>query len=181
MATNPVKVRLTYSIRDFYNDYKREAKNSKFETRPYIKYRDYIWDIFAEIFKAILHNSWHFVLPYSMGEFYIKKYDKLIGKRAYSKALSYKNKKPTYTFNNHTMRQVFKFVWDKTYASFENKKFYKFNIINGEKALHKKYKVGKKALSDYYFESSTNPKLKLPNGYNKARKFIEEPNYDTNS
>ena len=72
MATNPVKKALTFTIRDFYKDYKKEVKETKFKERSYLEYRDFIFSVMAEIFHLILYKSWHFVMPYSLGTFFIK-------------------------------------------------------------------------------------------------------------
>jgi hypothetical protein len=178
MATNPQKKHFTFTIRDFYKDYVKECRESKeFEKRDYKKYRDFIYDIFAEIFKKIVHDSWHFVLPYSLGELYIKNVTVAAGAKVYSRALTFKNKKATFVLNNHTLRETFKFKWDKTFTRFNNSKFYSFDILPGRNNLHKKYKVGSKFLSEHYFEINKDPNKNVPKPYNKAIKKIEEVKY----
>lgn len=177
MATNPQRKHLTFSIRDFYKDYTKIVKKENFPKRDYITYRDYIFDVFAEIFKLILFDSWHFVLPFSSGEFYLKNTTSTTGSRVFCKTQTMKTGKPVYIFNNHRLRQTFRFVWDKSAASFPNAKFYKFNLITGEDKLHKKYKVGRSAINDFHNEVGNNPRLKIPVTYDNAIKTLIEPDY----
>ena len=170
MPTNPQKKHFTYTIRDFYKDYRKECnKQDRFPRRDYIKYRDFLFEVFAEIFNHIIKTGWHFVLPYSLGEFYLKDITKRVGTRVYSKRLSMKNKKRTYVFNNHTFRKTFQFKWDRTYANFPTAKYYKFIFIDGQEKLHRKYNVGRLALAKFLFSVGSDPNVKLPRPINKAK------------
>lgn len=174
--TNPQKKHLNYTIRDFYKDYSKEInKQKKYKKRDYIKYRDFIFSVFAELFYYILHKGWHFVLPYSLGEFYLKESTKNTGNRVYSLPQSIKARKAVYIFNNHTLRKTFKFVWDKSYVNFPTAKYYKFELIDGREKLHKKYKVGRAAISEFLFSVGTDPKIKVPNPINKPERILQEP------
>lgn len=176
MPTNPPKKQLTYTIRDFYKDYRRSCnKQERFPKREYIEYRDYIFEVFAEIFHEILYNGWHFVLPYSMGEFYLKENMRNTGKKVYSKTRSIQEGKAVYIFNNHTLRKTFKFVWDRTYANFPTAKYYKFELIDGREKLHKRYKVGREAISNFLFSVGKDPNIRLPRPLNKAMGRLQEP------
>jgi hypothetical protein len=177
MPTNPVKKHLTYTIRDFYKDYRKSCSSQKkFPKRNYIKYRDFIYDVFTEIFHEIITNGWHFVLPYSLGEFYLSEDKRNTGKRVFLKDQSIKNGKATYTFNNHTLRKVFKFKWDKTYARFPTAKYYKFELIDGEEKLHKEYNVGRRFIRNYLFDMGKNPNIKIPTPINRPKRKLEKPN-----
>lgn len=163
MASNPPKVHFTYGIRDFYSSYRKKAKKSKFPVREYSKYRSFMYDILSEIFKTIVETGWHFVLPYGLGEFYIKK------RKGDSVDIreSIAQRKRVLHINNHTMRESYAFKWDKTYASFLNSKYYNFKIVHGKHALHKKYGVGAMAISNFYDRVNSTPGLKMPPRYSK--------------
>lgn len=177
MPTNPPKKHFTYTIRDFYKDYRKACnKQDRFPKRPYIKYRDFIYDVFAEIFHTIIKDCWHFVLPYSLGEFYLKENKRNTGKRVYCKKASIREKRPVYTFNNHTLRKTFKFTWDKTYARFPTAKYYKFELIDGEEKLHLKYNVGRRFIARHLFSIGEDPNLKVPKPINRAKGKLEKPN-----
>lgn len=172
MATNPQKKYLTFSIIDFYKHYSKQCnKTKRFPKREYKKYRDFMRDVLAEIFHKIVYDSWHFVMPYSLGTFFLKHDKKVTGKRV---PTGYRDGKTTYTFNDHTLRNTYKFKWDKGYCNFENSKYYTFVTISGREKLHRKYKVGKLALSNFYFKIGKDPKYKLPIKYYKGKTKIEE-------
>lgn len=176
MATNLPKKQLTFTIRDFYKEYSRECrKEENYPKREYIQYRNFIFSIFAELFRHILYSNWHFVLPYSLGEFYLKEDTRNTGKRVYSKGHSIQAGKAVYIFNNHTLRKTFRFKWDRSYTHFPTAKYYKFELISGREKLHRKYKVGRAAVADFLFSVGKNPHIKMPITFNSARKKLEEP------
>lgn len=175
MATNPQRQHLTYTIRDYYNDYRKKAnRQSKYQVRPYKQYKAYIYDIFSEIFQRIMHEAWHFVFPFSAGEFYIKKVGQGVFKQIYKKP-----NKDKILINNHTFRNRYKFVWDKSYSTFDNSKFYNFKIARGTEVEALKYNVGKKALSNFYFSMNENPNIKLLTPYNQAIRYLQKPTYES--
>lgn len=180
MASNPQKKHFTLSTRDFYNDYVKSCKkDKKYEALPRLKHRDFIEDVFAEIFHKVVKDSWHFVLPFGMGEFYMSECKGVKNMGSFSKNLTIRNGKRTYVRNDHTLRKTFKFKWDKTYARFPTAKYYKFVLFDGESKLHKRYKVGRKAISEFLISLGSNPNLKMIRPYNSPVKTLEEPNYET--
>lgn len=188
MATNPIRKRFMFSIRDFYKDYVKSVtlhnkglgKNQeKLRKLEYIRYRDFINDVFSEIFKLILEESWHFVMPYSLGEFYLKEVKHPSG-QSYSRALSVQAGKPVFVRNDHTLRKTYKFVWDRTYALFPTAQFYKFEILRGKNKIHKKYNVGREAISKYLFSIGKDPSKRIPVSNLEALGTPQDPPYEFN-
>lgn len=164
---NAEKKFLTYTVKDFYKDYAKAQRKSEFPRRTYKKYKEYILDIFAEIFKEIVKNDWQFVLPYSLGELYLKTSNKVVGQKVIDWGKTQKTGKHHYFFNNHTFGKVYSFVWDKTYARFPTSKYYSFNILTGANKAHEKYGIGARAIKNHIRKVSEDPLMSLPNSYNK--------------
>lgn len=179
MPTNPQKKHLTYTIRDFYKNYRKEArKQNKFPVRDYKKYKDFIFDVFAECFQKIIKDGWHLVLPYSLGEFYLKELVKRSGKKTFDFTYFRRTGKKRYLFNRHTLNRVYKFVWDRKSAKFPTSKYYNFELLRGNEISHRKYKVGREAIANFFFNVGKDSSLSLPNTYNDAIRRLEEPKYD---
>ena len=175
MATNPVKKHLTFTLRDFYSSYEKNQKGTKFPKRPYKKYRDFIRDVFSEIFSKIIRDGWHFVLPYSLGEFYLQECKWLTGKRV---RMGWKDGKPKYGFQNHSLRKTFRFVWDRSYTTFTNGKYYTFKLVSGKEKLHQQYDVGKASIDKHLREVGDDPYSKGPIINNVPERVLREPTYD---
>ena len=123
----------------------------------------------------IIRNGWHFVLPYSLGEFYLKEDKRVAGKKVLNKIETIRQKKLVYTFNNHTLRKTFRFVRDRSHSYFTNSKYYKFAILHGKHKRHRKYKIGREAISNFLFSIGSDPSLKVPNPINQAIRRLQEP------
>lgn len=177
MAYNPAKSHLTYSVRDAYKDYKKDRRENgkEYELRSYKKYKEYIFEVFAEIFKDIVHKGWHFILPFGLGEFYLKVSDSFTGTRVIDWEKTAEKGEHVYHFNNHSFRKVYKLKWDTSYTTkFDNAKFYHFNILDGKKAYHKKYGVGAKAINERIMEAANDPMVNMPITYNKPIKTPQD-------
>lgn len=184
MASNPVKKYYSVTLNDYYNDYKKAAKKSEYEVRSIKDYRSFVFDFFAECFRLILEKSWHFVLPFSMGEFHIVELKHMSNKPVFrNRRKSLLTGKDHYISNKHTFGKFFKFKWEKYNNSQSkiNSKYYNFKLegayIDGV-GWSNKYRVGRKFINEYYRLCDEDPSYSLPNPTNTAQKQLKAPVYE---
>lgn len=151
MAYNPVKVRFTFTLKNFH---KRFVKNQKAKGVPkeeiisYKKYREILIDFWGIVVKKVLNDNIVFVMPYTNSSFHIKviKYDiKKIRKRSIDYHLSKKYHKVIRHLNTHSFGNIYSFHWNKIYSFFANKIYYSFSLTNSKVAFSRG--VGRKAMS----------------------------------
>lgn len=149
-GTNPTRNHLTYSISHYYLDYgkkvraaNRKGSNLTEKSRPI--FRNFILDVFADIFDKVLTEAWHFVLPGGCGDIHIRQF-----KNVYDKPRMKKNGEwRKYIPNPRADGKKIKIVWSKEYATFDNKKYYSFKLISGKYEYSKKRSTGKEALDNF--------------------------------
>lgn len=179
MATNPPKKHLTYSIRDFYKTYSKEAKNSDFEVRPYKEYKRFVYLFFKEVFKLMIFTGWHFVMPYSIGEMYlrnrkIKREDYLcLNKKKYEET-----GKREYYFVSKMKDRSLKLKFDRKFSHIVNIIYYKFTFNAGYKKESIDHQTGLKFLKEYIEDVQSDQSKNFPITYNRATGRLETPSYD---
>lgn len=162
MATNPLKKHLSYTIKDFYNEYKRTQKNKGTPVSKIISYKTYkkiVEDFFEFLQKKIIRENFIFVMPYSLGSNYIKARKT---NPAYEGCIDYamtkKVGKVVRHLNLHTFGYYYASVWDKTYVRFRNKVYYNYTSTASTHTVEKG--IGRKGLSAYIIECSKDPNKK---------------------
>lgn len=155
MATTPTKKHFTYTIKDFYEKY-RKAKKKAGQTNeivPYKVYRKIIEAFFLHISKKIIYENYSFMLPYSLGTLLVKAVRTNIHKAKIDYKKSKEFRKPIKLINTHTFGYYFMIKWDKSYTGFINNTYYLFSNTSSEKA--ERQGVGRQGLSDYIKTLST--------------------------
>jgi len=158
MATTPVKKHFTFTIKEFYKEYRLDKRSAGVPCKNIIDYKTYkkiIEDFFVEIMKKIIYENYCFMMPYSLGSILVKSFKTNLKKalvdfkttRAIGKVVKY--------INQHTFGYYFGIVWDKSYVRFKNNAYYSFSATSSAPAT--KLGIGKKALSDHINELSQDP------------------------
>lgn len=147
-SRGPNKIQQPYTMPDIYASY--IAGKSK-DDPYYVTYKDFkdICGIFYQmISKSIIDDAIRFKLPWAMGEvFVIKRKVKCNNRMPIDWALTLKEGKRIYNFNEHTGGFGYKFFWTRPYK-IKNKFMYRLVLTRQNKrALAKAIKQQKK---DYF-------------------------------
>lgn len=151
MPTNLPKKHFTYTISDFYKEYKKESDNPI----PYKLYKDIIVDFFVEIMKKIIYENHVFQLPHGLGSILVKARKTNLQNARVDFHLTKKFNKTIRHLNQNTFGYYFHIWWEKKHKSFNNHQFYQFKPAESKCATDRG--VGKKALSNHIKETAKDP------------------------
>lgn len=149
MATQPVRVIYSITVKDFYSSYRKYKKKELrvADILPYKSYKLLVEDFFLEISKKIIYDNFTFMMPYSLGTLLVKSRETNYKKAMVDYNLTKKHRKVVKHINTHTHGDYFALYWIKSYVQFKNKSYYLFKHISSKKATRNG--VGKKGLSHH--------------------------------
>lgn len=144
------KVKLTYTITDFYEDYAKDAI-VPLSRKQYVS----ICKMFLEqVSLAIVREKYEFKMPSRLGYLRVVKC-----RPPKVKAIDFKKTKQygktIRHINMHTDRYHFRFKWIKSspYCYFTNKSYYSFSVVD-DKARRL---IGRRGLADWIQQCATDP------------------------
>lgn len=158
MPTSPTKKRYTYTIKDFYKDYRDQLKDEDVpcdEIIDYRLYREIIEEFFLEISRRVIYDNFTFMMPYSLGSVFIKAYKSSASNLPINWAKTRELGRVVKHLNLHTFGYYFGFKWDKSYVRFRNNNYYVFTPTASRKAS--RLGIGKKGLSKHIFDLAKDP------------------------
>lgn len=161
MATNPVRSSFTFTIADFYKEYKSKLKKEglRVPQMPLFKtYRGIVLDFLIEMFKKVIYENFVFMMPYSLGSILVKARKTNPKEAKVDFNMTKKLGKIVKHLNTHTFGYYFYIKWDKSYVRFKNNFYYKFEPTRTPKSTA--LGVGKRALSHHIRKISKDSKLK---------------------
>lgn len=156
--SNPPKKHFTYTIKDFYREFKEDEKQkgkSCDDILPYKKYRKIVEKFFVRIMQKIIYDNHTFMMPYSLGSIVVKAFKTNLKKAPVDFHTTKMVGKVVRFLNTHTYGYYFGIIWDKSYVRFKNNVYYTFKATSSKYAT--KNGVGKKALSCHIKELSNDP------------------------
>lgn len=157
MATNPVKKKYIYTIKDSFKEY---AKQDRPIEVTWKQYKGIMHGVFGMISRKIIQDNWTFYIPHKMGALSMVSYDQT--KEEYNPVdynMSRKLNKTVMHMNFHSFRRTYKIKWVKSFVKFLNRKFYKYNMPGG--TLAKRYDVGKEGVYKLATQANTDQDTKL--------------------
>lgn len=153
------KKHLTYTVSDFYNDYKKERKdlNVCLSRSVFIKV---VKQALREIAKLIIREKFHFRLPFMMGVIRIQKKHRPSELDHCSIDFNKTKKigKTVRHLNTHSNGDYFKWKWEKTRRTcyFTNQGFYTFRAVRDEYERE----IGTRGLAAWVKKCSKDPYMK---------------------
>lgn len=160
--TQPVRRHFTFTIKDFYAEYRKEKKKTMpcKDIRPFKQYKPILEDWWEAISKKIIYENFTFMMPYSLGSLHVKAYKmKNLRKRAkIDYNLTKQIGKVVRHINTHSFEHFFGVKWDKSYVRFKNNSLYKFTHTSSQKATDRG--IGKRGLGQHIRDRSKDQKIK---------------------
>lgn len=146
------KLKLTYTISDFYKDYKKTG------VVPLTKaqYTTICKSFLEEVSLAIIREKYEFRIPSRLG------FLRVVKRKAKNKAVDFVNTKKygkTIRHHNfHTDQYYFTFKWMKggSYCYFTNKSYYSFSVVDDKR----RRKIGRRGLAQWIQTCATDPTKK---------------------
>ena len=148
-----------YSLPDFFNLYKdRTELKDKIDKK---KYKDFLMDFFAVIFKEIVLKKWTFYIPNRLG-FLTLTSSKSGLKRPTDKGRTTNDPdgKRYVHLNTHSYGRVHTIKWVKKFVRFPNSKYYRYQTWKSTHA-YTEYGAGSKAIWKMITDASKDPNTKL--------------------
>ena len=158
MATVPTKKHFTYTIKDFYREYKNSEKDKGKSVSQMIQYKMYrmiIEGFFLHVSKKIIYDNFSFMFPYSLGTIVVKAFKTNLKNLQVDWSKSKEVGSIVKHLNLHTYGYYFGIMWDKSYVRFKNNAYYLFCATSSRSAS--KLGIGKKGLSDHITALSKDP------------------------
>lgn len=147
MPTNPVRSSFTFTVKDFYKNYKERQIARGKEPVTYKRYKLIVKSFFKHVVDKMIIENYHFMLPYGMGVIGIKAYKLAVDSLSINWPKTIELKKLVKHVNDHSNNYSFGFTWNTQRSNFKNRIFYHFKIS-------KQYQ---KSLTQRIFSLSKNP------------------------
>ena len=142
------KVQSPYTFKEMYLDYISDKNPDSIYYVTYSEYVNICSTFYKLISKAIIEDGIKFKLPFGLGEvFILKKRNNYNNRMPIDWALTVKEGKKIYNFNEHTLGFGYKFFWTKPYR-IKNKFMYRLVFTRSNKRYLAK--VIKQNKTDYF-------------------------------
>lgn len=158
MPTNLPKRHFSYTIKDFYKEYRNRKKEQGIpcsEILPYKVYRKILEKFFLGVSKKIIYENFTFMMPYSLGSILVKSHKTNLKNLKIDWSKSKEMGRIMKHLNLHTYGFYFMISWDKSSVRFRNSAYYLFTFTNSKKAVRQG--VGKSGLSNHIKTLSKDP------------------------
>lgn len=134
--TNPVRKQWSFTVREFYKEYKSKRSNAM----PFKEYKKVFEDFFELLHKKIIYDNFEFRMPHNTGITFLHKFKP--GSRVMKKYI-----------NRHTFGYIYRMRWIKPSSNkWKNYKLYGFTQVSSDKS--RKLGIGKRGLHDYLVNRS---------------------------
>ena len=161
MAYNWQRKNYTWTLKDFYTNYKKRKKASGFKHEDIMTAKQYeaiMEDFFIRVCRKIVREGYIFTLPFSLGCLYLKTGKVKPGKETINWPETLKAKKKITYGYLHTFGAFYMTKWQKSHVAFKNKRSYVFHFVGGKFAKAKD--SGRAIIHEHIMKVSRDPNMK---------------------